>query len=104
MSKNLVIHILIGRKMKISKISAKFTTQYMLSNPHSISLPVMMFVFAFLTKLSGRDTWQILVIAGLFTLVLMWVGLWVVTLYAWRDSDHESAYNRNKDLLLEKFQ
>jgi len=90
--------------MKISKISAKFTTQYMLSNPHSISLPVMMFVFAFLTKLSGRDTWPILVIAGLSVLALFWTVLWICTLYVWRDSDHESAYNHNKHLLLEKFQ
>jgi hypothetical protein len=90
--------------MKVSKISAKFTTQYMLSNPHSISLPVMMFVSAFLTKLSGRDTWPILVIAGMFALVLIWTVLWICTLYVWRNSDHEAAYNRNKHLLLERFQ
>jgi len=90
--------------MKITKISAKFTTLYMLSNPYSISLPVMMFVSAFLTKLSGRDTWPILVIAGLSAFLLIWLILWLITLYVWRDSDHELAYNRNKQLLLEKFQ
>jgi uncharacterized membrane protein YdjX (TVP38/TMEM64 family) len=90
--------------MKVSKISAKFTTQYMLSNPQLGMLPGIIFGSAFASKLHGRDTWPILVIAGLFTLVLIWTVLWICTLYVWRYYDHELAYNRNKHLLLEKFQ